>query len=94
MLKGYRILERRFSCASGEIDLIAMRRRRIAFIEVKKRANLEAAHASISENQRLRIGNAAETWLSSHPRFQTCDICFDIVFVLPRSLPAHLMNAL
>ncbi len=94
MAKGYRIAARRFSCASGEIDLIAVRGRRLAFVEVKKRATLEAAQASISADQRQRISNAADSWLSRHPAHQAFDIGFDVVFVVPGRWPQHLMNAL
>lgn len=92
--KGYRILERRFSCSAGEIDIIAVRRRRLAIIEVKKRATLEAAHASITPHQRQRIGEAADRWLSRHARYHTHDICFDLIFVLPRRWPVHIEDAL
>ena len=92
--KGYRILERRFSCPAGEIDIIAVRRRRLAIIEVKKRATLEAAHASITPHQRQRIGEAADWWLSRHARYHTYDICFDLIFVLPRRWPVHLEDTL
>ena len=36
-LKGYRILARRYRSKLGEIDLIAVRGRRLAFVEVKRR---------------------------------------------------------
>ena len=94
MAKGYRILERRYVSAAGEIDLIAKRGRRVAFIEVKTRATLEAAQASISDDQRLRIGNAAEAWLSKHPPYQMYDLGFDIIFIVPGRWPQHLKNAL
>ena len=92
--KGYRILERRFSCSAGEIDIIAVRRRRLAIIEVKRRATLEAAHASITPEQRRRIGEAADRWLSRHTLYHTYDICFDVIFVLPRRWPVHIEDAL
>lgn len=94
MARGYRILQRRFSCASGEIDLIAVRSKRLAFIEVKKRATLEAAHASIGADQRRRIRDAAGTWLAHRAKYQTYDMSFDVIFILPRSWPQHLENAL
>lgn len=94
MAKRYRILDRRFSCSSGEIDLIAVRGTRLAFIEVKRRATLEAAQASITEGQRTRIANAADIWLSRHKHYQGYDIAFDVVFVLPRRWPVHLENSL
>ena len=46
MLKGYRLLARRQRGPFGEIDLIAVRGNRIAFIEVKqRRSGAEAAAA-------------------------------------------------
>lgn len=94
MAKGYRILEKRYVSSAGEIDIIARRGRRIAFVEVKRRANIEAAHASISDAQRERIGNAAEAWLAKQPRYQSYDLGFDIIFVVPGRWPQHLINAL
>lgn len=88
MAKGYRILERRYTCPSGEIDLIARRGRRIAFIEVKTRASQAAAEASIGSAQASRISNAADTWLSRHPQHQAGDIGFDIIFVCRDDCPS------
>lgn len=36
--KGYKIVERNYRCANGEVDLIALDRRVIVFVEVKTRA--------------------------------------------------------
>ena len=47
-LKGYRILARRYKTHCGEIDLIAVRGDTVSFVEVKARATLEAAEASIT----------------------------------------------
>lgn len=94
MAKGYRILERRYMGSGGEIDIIARRGQRIAFVEVKRRATLEAAHASIADAQRERIGNSAEAWLAKHESYQNYDLGFDIIFVVPGRWPQHLVNAL
>ncbi len=62
MLRGYRILARREKTPLGEIDLIAVRGGRVAFVEVKRRATREAAEASITSAQRARIRKAASLW--------------------------------
>ena len=36
---GYKVLERNFSCRSGEIDIIAIQEDTVAFVEVKTRSS-------------------------------------------------------
>lgn len=38
---GYKILDRNFSCKRGEIDIIALEKEEIVFIEIKSRTNKE-----------------------------------------------------
>ncbi|MGQ4273981.1 YraN family protein [Terrihabitans sp. B22-R8] len=92
-LKGYRILARRYPAPVGEIDLVALRRRTLVFIEVKARATLDDAAASILPFQRSRIVRGAEAFLSRHPRFSGYDMRFDAVLVAPGHLPRHLEAA-
>src|SRR5580693_6701861 len=47
--KGYRIAARRWKTPVGEIDIVARRRRDIAFVEVKARDTLDAAAEAVSE---------------------------------------------
>lgn len=94
MLKGYRILARRHRTPAGEVDLIAVRRRRLVFIEVKRRATLGDAEASITSKQRRRVRRAAELWLGRNQRYLDCEIGFDLVFLLPRRWPVHIENGL
>ncbi len=94
MLKGYRILGWRHRTRLGEIDLIAVRGRRIAFVEVKKRRTIEDAQASISDWQTARIGNAAEQWVWTHPRYRDHEMGLDAVLVGSRCWPQHVLNAL
>lgn len=94
MLKGYRVLARRWKCRHGEIDLVAVRGRRLAFVEVKQRTTAEDAHAAIGELQSHRIRDAAELWLARERRYRGHDIHFDAVFVLPRRWPMHVEDAM
>lgn len=93
-LKGYRVLGRRVRTAGGEIDLIAVRGRRIAFVEVKQRRDMMAAEASILPRQRQRVRRAAELWLRSRPAYHEHEMGFDIVFLLPWRWPQHIENGL
>ena len=93
-LRGYRILAWREKTPLGEIDLIAVRGRRVAFIEVKHRTTLEAAEASITPAQRARIRRAAGLWLARNARYQSHEMGFDIVFLVGVRWPRHLENAL
>jgi putative endonuclease len=94
LTKGYRILARRWRTRAGEIDIVARRGNRLAFVEVKQRLTTEDAEAAISGTQRQRILNAADDWLSRNPQHQTYDIGFDVVFMVRRSWPRHIENGL
>jgi putative endonuclease len=94
MAKGYRIIERRLKTRTGEVDLVALRRRRLAFVEVKARATFALCEASITPEQRRRVRQAADRWLARRPDLQEHDIAFDLVFVVPRSWPRHIENGL
>lgn len=39
--QGYKILDRNFSCKRGEIDIIALDKKEIVFVEIKSRTNQE-----------------------------------------------------
>ena len=88
-VKGYSILARRYSAHGGEIDLIARRGRAIAFIEVKARADLDAALDSISAAKRRRIARAVRAWLTRNPWAADFTLRGDAVFVAPGRLPRH-----
>lgn len=94
LAKGYRILGRRVKTRAGEIDLIAARGGRIAFIEVKRRLTIEDAEAAITRKQAERIRRAANLWLARHPRYQEHEMRFDVVFLVPGRWPRHIVGGL
>ncbi|MBX9591383.1 MAG: YraN family protein [Hyphomonadaceae bacterium] len=94
LAKGYRILGRRVRTPYGEIDLIAVRRGRLAFVEVKRRATRLEAEAALSPRQAGRMARAAAFWVSRNRRYRDHAQGLDAVLVLPRRLPVHLPDAL
>jgi len=78
MLKGFRIVARRYRTRLGEIDLIARRGDLILIVEVKARSSVEAAQLAVTSSAMRRIEGAADMSLR-----------FDLVAVLPRRWPKH-----
>lgn len=93
MLKGYRILARRFKASGGEIDLIAFRGDCVAFVEVKARPTLDEALSAIAWQKRQRISRAARAWLSRNPWAATRVLRGDAVYVAPWRWPKHVAAA-
>jgi len=92
-LKGYRILARRYRSPVGEIDLVATRGERLAFVEVKRRKTQDEAAFAVTAKQKRRIVRAAQYWVASHPDFVGHAIAFDVVLCAPWALPRHVQNA-
>ena len=93
VLHGYRILERRHRTPYGEIDIIARRGRRIAFVEVKYRRTREEAEAAFRPEQAQRVARAAGHWISRYPAYAEYEQGFDAVFVMPWSRPLLVPDA-
>ncbi len=93
LLKGYRILDRRFKVAGGEIDIVARRGDVVAFVEVKARPGLDEAASAIGEIKRRRISLAARVWLTRHPWAMSATLRGDALFVAPGRFPRHLPAA-
>ena len=77
----------------GEIDLVALKGRRLAFIEVKRRKTAEDAAWTLPAKQRRRIVRAAQYWLAAHPDFAGHDMAFDMVLAAPWVWPRYIENA-
>lgn len=92
-LCGWRILARNWRSTAGEIDIIARRRRILAFVEVKTRDELGAAGEAIGARQRDRIQRAASLYLARHPALANLDARFDAILILPWRRPIHLRDA-
>jgi putative endonuclease len=92
-LKGYRILARRYKTPAGEIDLIVRRGGTIVAIEVKARADFDAASEAVTRRQQQRITRAVAHFLGRRPDLATLAARFDVMLVAPRRWPRHLVDA-
>ena len=92
MLKGYRIVARRYRTKLGEIDLIARRGDLVLIVEVKVRPSLVQAMEAIGRMSERRIEAAADLWLARQSDHGRLSLRFDMVAVLPRRWPVHVAN--
>ena len=79
--KGYTILACNYRTRFGEIDIIAKKRKMLAFVEVKLRKSSRFAQARefVDLHKQERIKTTAQMWLSEnptslHPRFDVVEI--------------------
>lgn len=63
--EGFVVLERNWTAAGAELDLIVARRRAVRFVEVKARQQGDVSGLeSIGPDKQARLRRAAEAWLS------------------------------
>lgn len=92
--KGYRILARRARTRYGEIDIVALRGRRLAFIEVKRRKTPGDAALAVTPRQRERLMRASQAWMARTRHTRHLEPAFDLVLVVPWRLPRHVRDAI
>ncbi len=84
-MQGCKILERKYRCKMGEIDIIAEKCDELIFVEVKTRqsAKFGMPAESVTPEKQRHIRNAATCYLKSHKRndsfisFQVIEILFN-----------------
>ncbi|MGV6820023.1 MAG: YraN family protein [Parvularcula sp.] len=81
MLRGYRILDRRYRTRKGEVDLVAKKGKTLCFIEVKARPSLDTARRAMSPQSEQRIAAAATLWIGKHRRLSGLARRYDLVAV-------------
>ena len=80
--KGYKILERNFNCRRGEIDIIALDKDEIVFIEIKARASLKYGYPSeaVTKYKLKHIYKTAEYYLYTR-KLQNQNTRIDVIEV-------------
>lgn len=93
--RGYELIERGWTCRSGEIDL-AMRAPdgTIALVEVKSARSLEAGDPGgwVGPAKRARLCRTAVEWLTRNDALDKA-ARFDLVLVRPGGEPEHIEDA-
>lgn len=93
ILKGWRILGFRLKTPQAEIDILALRGRVLAVVEVKSRASLEAALEAVSADQRERLRRAGRTLAARRADLSGKAVRLDLVALAPGRRPRHLADA-
>lgn len=93
LIKGYRIIALRYAAHSGEIDIIALRRDVVVFVEVKARVHREAGLMAISQEKQRRFARAVHHWVGRNPWSMSRTLRCDAVIVVPMRLPYHIEDA-
>lgn len=80
--RGYRLVERNYRCPAGEVDLIALDRRVIVFVEVKTRSDdgFGLPAESVHRQKQNKMIRSALYYLSQH-RLHDRAARFDVVGV-------------
>jgi putative endonuclease len=92
--KGMEIVSRNFRSRSGEIDIIALEKDTLVFVEVKTwdHYGFEDLRLGIDKKKQRRIIETAKYFLQEHRKYNGMSIRFDVIFISPRDI-VHLASA-
>ncbi len=93
MAKGYRILGFRLRTPFAEIDLLALRGRVLAGVEVKTRMTLEGALAAVGADQRQRLRRALRFIAGKRRGLSGMTVRLDLMALAPGRAPRHIPDA-
>lgn len=79
MLKGYKILKRRYKTKFGEIDILATKKKDLIAFEVKARTKQKLTTEIVSFRQKRRIINALNFFVSKNKKYIDYNIYYNII---------------
>ena len=91
--KGYKILDMRKQTPHGEIDIIALKGKILAIVEVKQRPTLDQAKDALHNANLSRIEEAAYFYQAKRSKLDNKDIRFDAVYVTAGLRMKHVKDA-
>ncbi len=93
--EGYRIVQRNYRCVFGEIDIVAIDRNVIVFVEVRSRRSAKYGYPeeSVGHSKKMKISKIALNYLKEK-QFQDCRARFDVaaVKILPEGSEVKLIK--
>ena len=92
--KGYKILAQNFRCKLGEVDIIALDKDTLVFVEVKYRASADYGlpTAAVNRQKQMRISNVASYYVYSHKQYTDYNCRFDVISIVGGEI-THYQNA-
>jgi len=68
--KGWRLLDRNWRCADGELDIVALEDEELVIVEVKTRRGMGFGHPleAVDARKRARLWRLAMAWAAAHPQ--------------------------
>ena len=93
LARGYRILGFRLQTPQAEIDILALRGRTLAVVEVKRRTTLAAAMEAVTPDQRARLRRAGASLAARRPALAGASVRLDLMALAPGRLPVHIPDA-
>ncbi len=80
---GYRVVDRNWRCAIGEIDLVLRRGRLLVVAEVKARKSgaFGGPALAVTPLKQQRLRRLAAAWLAEHRVGRRVDVRFDVVAI-------------
>jgi len=81
--RGYVILEKNYKCKLGEIDVIAKRQGRLAFVEIKTRTTSQfgVPQEAVDLKKQAKIMKVTE-WYLKEKKVKDAPVAFDVVAIL------------
>lgn len=81
--QGYRVVQRNWRCARGEIDVVVRQDDTLVFVEVKTRAGTTTGHPleAITPAKAARLRRLVPMWFAAHPGVHARAIRVDAVAV-------------
>ena len=92
--KGMRVIAKNFRSLRGELDIIALDRETLIFVEVKTWSayGIEALEQSLDDKKRRKIIETSKYFLSLHREYKYMAIRFDVIFISPEGI-THIASA-